>query len=174
VEDHFFDLAILKEQTEPAPSVPAFVAGDGEILCAFAADRVMRCRGRPEAEAADEDGGASEVWRWRRRGSYAFIHELSLRDAECCPDEECTASRSAGCRACPLEKFGSGGMPVSAVAELPSVHHAQSRGAACLRLRPGENGVGLYTSKAAACLRKTAALQFWRRKGVHPGATQIS
>src|SRR5258708_21797549 len=57
--NHFFDLAILQEQAKAGAVGSGVVAGNGQILGAFAAYCVdQMLRDPAEAEAADEDGGA--------------------------------------------------------------------------------------------------------------------
>src|SRR6266852_2529014 len=74
--NHFFDLAILQEQAEAGAVGAGVVAGNGQILGAFAAYCVdQMLRDPAEAEAADEDGGA--VSKFGNGGvgrSNAFVH----------------------------------------------------------------------------------------------------
>ncbi len=74
--DHFFDLAILQEQAEAGAVGAGVVAGDGQILGAFAAHGVDQVFGdATEAEAADQDGGAvGESGDGGVSRGYAFIH----------------------------------------------------------------------------------------------------
>ena len=97
--DHFFHLAILKQQTNAEAVDSSVIADDGEIFCPFLANCSDKIFGdAAQAKAARQDGHAvAEIRNSLVGRCNSFIHRILVAQASACVFVFLGLSQEDGC-----------------------------------------------------------------------------